>query len=452
MLNKKIGVVSLGCPKNLVDSEIMLGLLKKEDYEITNDKEEADILLVNTCGFIESAKQESISTILEMAQCKEHNCKLLIVTGCMAERYKDEIIKQIPEVDAVLGTGNYSEIAEVIEKAFQARENNGEKPVLFGKLSEIDYLKGERLVSSNKGFAYLKIAEGCDNCCTYSIIPSLRGPYRSRRIEDILEEASRLAQSGYKEMILVAQDTTRFGVDLYGEKKLVELLRGLSKIEGLQWLRLLYCYPEEIDAPLIEEIASNPKVCNYLDIPIQHASDKVLKVMGRRGSSKDVRDLLVKLKQKIPDIVIRTSLIVGFPGETEEDFEELRKFVEEFRFDRLGVFTYSQEEDTPAAKLKPQIKKSEKNKRQKVIMELQKGMIKENNEKRLHQTYTVLVEGVADDGIFYYGRSYAEAPDIDGLIYFTSPEPLNTGDFVYVRVLNVDEYDLIGEVTNESTK
>ena len=333
-MNKRIGVISLGCPKNLVDSEIMLGLLKGAQYEIVNDKENADVLIVNTCGFIESAQQESINTILEMAKEKEKGCEVLIVTGCMAERYREKILDLIPEVDAVLGTGNYKDIAEVINKAY-----NGEKTVLYGKLDETDYLDEERVTSTQKHTTYLKIAEGCDNYCTYCIIPSLRGKYRSRKMESLIKEANILANNGTKELILVAQDTTRYGVDLYGEKKLPELIREISRIDGIEWIRLLYCYPEEITDELIDEIANNKKVCKYIDIPIQHASDNILKTMGRRGTAEQTRDILNKLKERVPEIAIRTSLIVGFPGETEQDFEELKEFVEQFEFDRLGVFT-----------------------------------------------------------------------------------------------------------------
>lgn len=446
-LKKKVGVVSLGCPKNLVDSEIMLGILNRGEYEITNDSDKADILIVNTCGFIESAKQESINTILEMAGYKKKKCQLLIVTGCLAERYKEQIIEQIPEVDAVVGTGNYAEISDVITRAYA-----GEKQVLYGKLSEVGYLENKRLVSSQKGYAYLKIAEGCNNCCTYCIIPSLRGPYRSRRIEDILEEAEDLAGMGTRELILVAQDTTRYGTDIYKSRILVELIRKLSEIRGIEWIRLLYCYPEEIDDTLIEEIAVNGKVCKYIDIPIQHASDGILKAMGRRGSGEEVKTLLRKLRDRIPGIIIRTSLIVGFPGEKEEDFKILYDFVSEFMFDRLGVFIYSKEEDTKAAKMKPQISKRVKEKRFDSIMKLQRKIVEEKNTRRLNGEYKTLVEGVAEDGIFYYGRTYAEAPEIDGLVYFTSPEPLNTGDFVKIKILNQEDYDLIGEVTNESSE
>lgn len=440
-MNKKIGIVSLGCPKNLVDSEIMLGMLKHADYEIVNHKENADILIVNTCGFIESAQQESINTILEMAEEKKRSCEVLIVTGCMAERYREKILDLIPEVDAVLGTGNYKEIAEVINRAYQ-----GEKVVSYGKLNETDYLDEERIISSSGHSVYLKISEGCDNRCTYCIIPYLRGAYRSRKIEALVKEAKALAENGAKELILVAQDTTRYGIDIYGRKMLPELIRELSKLEGIEWIRLLYCYPEEIDDELIEEVSSNPKVCKYMDIPVQHASDRILKLMGRRGTIAEIRNALTGLRKKVEGISIRTSLIVGFPGETEEDFQQLADFVQEFRFDRLGVFTYSKEEGTPAARMKGQIRKNIKVKRQKTILELQNSISKEINAKKIGKVYKAIVDGIADDGIFYYGRTYAEAPEIDGTVYFTSPEPLETGCFVETRILNSEDYDLIGEV------
>ncbi len=446
-MNKKIGIVSLGCPKNLVDSEIMLGLLSNADYEIVNNKENAHILIVNTCGFIESAKQESINTILEMAEEKKRKCEILIVTGCMAERYKDKILDQIPEVDAVLGTGNYKEIADVINLAYK-----GEKTVSYGKLEDIDYLDEKRLISSGKQSVYLKISEGCDNRCTYCIIPYLRGKYRSRNIESLIKEAEFLAKNGAKEIILVAQDTTRYGIDLYEKKMLPELIQKISKISGIEWIRLLYCYPEEIDDDLIKEIASNPKVCKYLDIPIQHASDRILKLMGRRGKISQIRTALNKLRESVNDIVIRTTMIVGFPDETEEDFEQLISFVEEFKFDRLGVFTYSKEEGTSAAKMKNQISKRIKQQRQKKVLELQNAISKDININRTGKVYKAIVDGIADDGIFYYGRTYAEAPEIDGLVYFTSSEPLTLGNFVDIKILNAEEYDLIGEVINEFTK
>ena len=440
-MKKKIGIVSLGCPKNLVDSEIMLGILKKEDYEITNNEAEAHIIIVNTCGFIESAKQESINSILEMAQYKNNSCEILIVTGCLAERYKEKIFDQIPEVDAVVGTGNFGEIAKVIENAY-----NGTKILLYGKLNEVSYLENERLITSNKGYAYLKIAEGCDNCCTYCIIPSLRGTYRSRKMEDITKEAVALSKNGAKELILVAQDVTRYGLDLYKKRALVELIEQLSKVEGIEWIRLLYCYPEEIDEALIQEFVRNDKLCKYIDIPIQHASDQILKLMGRRGTAKEVDLILTNLRKAVPGIVIRTSFIVGFPGESEEDFNLLAAFIKKNKFDRLGVFTYSKEEDTAAAKFKLQINKKLKEKRYKELMLIQKEIIEKKNKARLNKTYKTLIEGVSEDGIFYLGRTYGEAPEIDNLIYVTSLEPLEMGEFVEVKILNTDEYDLIGEV------
>ncbi|HHW00064.1 MAG TPA: 30S ribosomal protein S12 methylthiotransferase RimO [Clostridiaceae bacterium] len=445
-MGKKVGVVSLGCPKNLVDSEIMLGMLKEKGYEFTSDKDEAEVLIVNTCGFIESAQQESVNTILEMAECKKNNCKLLLVTGCLAERYREQITSEIPEVDAVIGTGSFDKIIEVIENSLPE-----EKTVLCGDLCGVDYLEKNRFLSNRNGFTYLKIAEGCDNCCTYCVIPSLRGRYRSRKMENIVSEARKLVDSGIKELVLVAQDTTLYGLDLYGSKKLVDLIQELSKIDGLKWIRLLYCYPEEIDDRLIQEIKNNSKVCKYLDIPIQHISDKILKSMGRRGNSREIRNLIVRLKSEIPEIIIRTTFIVGFPGEDENDFEMLRNFVKEAEFDRLGVFTYSMEEGTPAFNMDKQVDDNIKNERYNEIMEIQYNITREKNRSRVGQTYDAIVQGVADDGIFYYGRTYAEAPEIDGVVYFTSSEPLEMGEFYKVEILSEDEYDLIGEVKYEST-
>ncbi|GAE89210.1 30S ribosomal protein S12 methylthiotransferase RimO [Acetivibrio straminisolvens] len=449
-MKKKVGIISLGCPKNLVDSEIMLGLLKKSDFEITSDSDKANIIIINTCGFIESAKEESINTILEMASYKNKNCEMLIVAGCLAQRYKDEIIKEIPEVDAVVGVSGYDEIAKVIDRFYS--KNNKEKAVFHKDTLSVEYLNNERMLSTNGGYAYLKISEGCDNCCTYCAIPSIRGPHRSRKIEDIVLEARSLAEKGVKEVILVAQDVTVYGKDLYGQKKIVELLRQISSIQGIEWIRLLYSYPEEISEELIKEIAHNEKIVKYLDIPIQHISDKILKLMGRRSTGDGVRNILDKLRAEIPGIVIRTSLIVGFPGEDDKDFKALYDFVRKYEFDRLGVFTYSREEGTPAYDLKPQIKKSVKESRRSDIMQLQKEIVQRKNENRLDKVYKTLVEGVSEDGIFYYGRTYAEAPDIDGSVYFTSAEPLRFGEFVDVKILNVDDYDLIGEVINESSK
>lgn len=445
-MNKKIGLISLGCPKNLVDSELMLGTLKGCGYEIVTNSEEAQIIIVNTCGFIESAKQESINTIIEMAAFKERTCELLIITGCLAQRYRQLIQDEIPEVDAILGTGSYSEIASVITKAYE-----GNHPALYGELEGTGYLEGDRVLSTGKGYAYLKIAEGCDNCCTYCVIPSLRGRFRSRKKEEILQEATKLAASGVKELILVAQDTTRYGIDIYQKKQLVELLQMLSKLDGIEWLRLLYCYPEEIDEPLIREIVLNNKICKYLDIPIQHTSDSVLKRMGRRGNSSDMNKLLDELRRRIPGLVLRTSLIVGFPGETEEDYNILGAFVAKYRFDRLGVFMYSKEDGTPAAQMQHQLPTKTKKLRYGKLMKLQRQISTEMNSDRLGKTYKVLVEGIAEDGLFYFGRSYAEAPDIDGLIYFTSREPLVMGQMVQVEILNSGQYDITGEVKYEST-
>ncbi len=451
-MNKKIGIVSLGCPKNLVDSEIMLGTLKKKDYEVTSDEKNADIIIVNTCGFIESATEESINAILEMVRHKMHKCKLLIVTGCLAQRYKEQILKEIPEVDAVVGTGGYGQMAEIIEKLYESKDIQKEQRLFFDYRNDVEYLNQDRLLSSKKGYGYLKIAEGCDNCCTYCVIPSLRGSYKSRPMEDVIKDARYLAKEGVKEVILVAQDTTRYGEDIYNEKRLANLIREISRIDGIEWIRLLYCYPEEIDENLINEMASNPKIVKYIDMPIQHASDKILSAMGRRGTLEKLEMLLAKIKNRIPDLVIRTTLIVGFPGEDDKDFRILYGFVKKHQFDRLGVFPYSKEEGTVAYDMKPQIKRSVKESRLSDIMQLQKEIVVDKNNARLNKTYTVLVEGVAEDGLFYTGRSYAEAPEIDGLIYFTSKDPVDFGSFVEVNILNVDDYDLIGEVVNESSK
>ena len=445
-MNKKIGMVSLGCPKNLVDSELMLGKLRSEGFEIVNDADEADVIIINTCGFIESAKQESINTILEMAALKERNCELLVVAGCMAERYRREILDEIPEVDVILGTGSYHEIADAIKEAY-----SGKRVSRHQELADVSYLDGERIVTTGKGYAYLKIAEGCDNRCTYCIIPALRGPYRSRKMESIIEEARRLAATGIKELIVTAQDTTRYGLDLYGRKMLPELVRNLSSIETVEWIRLLYCYPEEMDMALLKEIASNNKVCKYIDIPIQHASQAVLRKMGRRGSISEICRLIDTIREEIPDAVIRTTVITGFPGETEEDFETLAEFIEKYRFDRLGTFMYSKEEGTAAYSMPDQVPPKVKTSRYNRLMKMQKRISAELNRQRLGKVYKVLVEGVADDGIFYYGRSYAEAPEIDGLIYFTSEEPLEMNQFVNVRILDTGEYDLTGEAQHESS-
>lgn len=441
----KIGVVSLGCPKNLVDTESMLGILQQtSDYGITPNAQDADVIIVNTCAFIDKAIEESINAILEMSQYKNQNCRLLIVAGCMAERYKDKIFDEIPEVDAVVGTNNFERISEVIVQAFQ-----GEKPILTGGFDNL-YESPARRLSTLNGYAYIKIAEGCDNRCTYCVIPLLRGSYRSRKIEHIIQEARQITKEyKVKEIILVAQDTTNYGTDIYGKSMLVELIKNLSAIDDIKWIRLLYCYPEKITPELIDEIKNNPKVCKYLDIPLQHISDHILKTMGRRSTEEQIKTLLKKLKNEIPDVVVRTSIIVGFPGETENDFEQLCEFLSNEKLYRAGVFTYSKQESTPASRMKNQVPERIKLQRYDKIMTIQKSIIKEINMQRMGKIYQVLVEGVAEDGIFYYGRSYAEAPDVDGLIYFTSKDPLESGEFVNVKILNIDDYDLIGEVVNE---
>lgn len=443
----KVGCISLGCPKNLVDSEIMLGMLNRENYQITTELSEADAIIVNTCAFINDAKEEAIDAILNASLYKKTgNLKALIVTGCMAQRYKDEIIKEIPEVDAVVGTGNIPEIQKVIDEHITGESK---KHVFVNDPKDVDYLDNLRMLSRTGPSQYLKIAEGCSNHCTYCIIPYLRGPFRSRTMESIVMEAERLVNAGAKELILIAQDVTRYGEDRYGEYRITELIRKLSEIDGLKWIRLLYCYPERITDELIDEFRNNPKLLKYLDIPVQHASDRILKSMGRKTGRQELIQLIGRLRSEIPDIILRTTLITGFPGETEEDFRILKDFVMEYPFDRLGVFAYSREEGTPAAKMKNQVKESVKQKRREEIMLLQQKVAGVLAEKRIGKVYEVLVEGVAEDGIFYFGRSYGEAPEIDPVIYFTSPEPLETGSFVYVRVLTTDDADLVGEVVSE---
>ena len=443
MNNKpKVSLISLGCPKNLIDSEIAMGLLAENGYLCEPNIDNADVIIVNTCAFIESAKQEAIVNILEACEYKNNHCKAVIVMGCLAERYKEEIIDQIPEVDAIVGTCNIKHIVDTINNILNNKNQNN---VLYG-FDDTEYIEGIMLTNEGIPYSYLRIAEGCSNFCTYCIIPKLRGPYRSRSIENIKNEAIELAQKGCKELILVAQDVTMYGTDIYGEKRLVQLIQELSTIEDVFWIRLLYCYPDEFDDNLINEIANNNKVLNYVDLPIQHISDKVLKSMGRRGSSKQIKELLEKLRKNVPDVSIRTSLITGFPGESEDDFNELLEFVKEIKFDRLGVFSYSKEEDTPAYKLKNQINMSVKEKRRELIMLAQQEISIELNQKKVGNIYKTIVEGVAEDGIFYYGRTYAEAPEIDSLLYFTSEEPLAIGDFVDVKILNIDGYDLVGAV------
>ena len=434
--------ISLGCDKNLVDSEVMLGLLDKKGYQIVDSEEDADIIVVNTCCFIHDAKEESIQTILEMAEYKkEGKLKALIVTGCLAQRYQQEIIDEIPEVDAVLGTTSYDHIVEAVEEALA-----GNGHVVLEDVDALPDVKEKRLVTTGGHYAYMKIAEGCDKHCTYCIIPKLRGNYRSVPMEKLLAEAKDLADQGVKELILVAQETTVYGKDLYGEKSLHKLLRELCKISGIQWIRILYCYPEEIYDELIQTIKEEKKVCHYLDLPIQHASDAVLKRMGRRTSKAQLVEIIEKLRKEIPDISLRTTLITGFPGETQEQHEELKDFVDEMEFDRLGVFTYSPEEDTPAATMTEQIPEEVKEDRQAELMELQQEIAFDLAEDMVGREVLVMIEGKVADENAYVGRTYKDAPNVDGLIFINTDEELMSGDFARVRVTGALEYDLIGDL------
>ncbi|MCI8822463.1 MAG: 30S ribosomal protein S12 methylthiotransferase RimO [Lachnospiraceae bacterium] len=445
---KKILFVSLGCDKNLVDSEVMLGLLAEKGYTFTDDEAEADIIIVNTCCFIGDAKEESVNTLLAMAEYKKAGrLKALIVTGCLAERYRQEITEEIPEVDAVLGTAGYDHIAEVVEQAL-----SGEQKLLWGDIDRLVLTDAKRILTTGGHYAHLKIAEGCDKHCTYCIIPRLRGSYRSVPMERLLKEAEELAAQGVKELILVAQETTMYGTDLYGEKRLHILLRELCRIGGIRWIRLQYCYPEEIYEGLIQTIREEPKICHYLDLPIQHASDRILRRMGRRTSQKDLRRILTGLREAIPDICLRTTLISGFPGETEEDHEELLKFVDEMEFDRLGVFAYSAEEDTPAASMEDQIPDEIKEARRDEIMELQQEISFEKAETMIGRELWCMVEGKVADECAYVARTYMDAPDVDGYLFIQTAAELMSGDFVHVRVTGAEEYDLIGEIADEFTK
>ncbi len=435
--------VSLGCDKNLVDSENMLGILHGNGYRITNEENNAEIIIVNTCCFIHDAKEESIQTILEMSEYKKAgSCKALIVTGCLAERYKEEILKEIPEVDALLGTSSFDEILQVVEKITE-----GGQQAVFEGLDRLPRISGKRMLTSGSYSAYLKIAEGCDKHCTYCIIPQVRGNFRSVPMEDLLKEAGYLAKQGVKELILVAQETTLYGKDLTGKKELPQLLTELCKVEGIEWIRILYCYPEEITDELIETMKSQPKICRYLDIPIQHASDRILKLMGRRTNKADLIEIITKLRNSMPDIVLRTTLITGFPTETQEEHEELLEFVREMKFERLGVFTYSKEDNTPAAKLKPQILAKVKKQRQKEIMKLQQEIVFERGASLEGNRYEVLVEGrITDEENVYIGRTYMDAPNVDGFIFINSGQELISGDVVRAVVTGVKGYDLLGEI------
>lgn len=444
----KILFISLGCDKNLVDSEVMIGLLNQQGYQMTDEEEEADIIVINTCCFINDAKEESIQTILEMAQYrKEGKCKALIVTGCLAQRYQQEILDEIPEVDAVLGTTTYDEIVATVNSVLE-----GQKVLKCYDLDRMPQTDTKRIVTTGGHFAHLKIAEGCNKHCTYCIIPKIRGNYRSVPMERLLKEAQELADQGVKELILVAQETTLYGIDLYGEKSLHKLLRELCKIKGIRWIRILYCYPEEIYEELIQTIKEEKKICHYLDLPIQHASDRILKRMGRRTTKQDLMDTIERLREEIPDIVLRTTLITGFPGETEEDHEELMKFVDEMEFERLGVFTYSAEENTPAAEFTDQVDEETKLDRQAELMELQQEIAFACAEDMIGKTVLAMIEGKVADENAYVARTYADAPNIDGYLFVNTGETLMTGDFVRVKITGALEYDLIGEIADECTE
>ena len=438
----KILFISLGCDKNLADSEEMLGLLTAGGHEITDDETQADAIVINTCCFIKDAKEESVETILEMAEYKKTgSCHALIVTGCMAQRYQKEIIEEVPEVDAVLGTTSYGDIVKALEEAVAGNH--------FEEFRDIDYLPdtgSKRVLTTGGHFGYLKIAEGCDKHCTYCIIPKLRGKFRSVPMERLIAQAEDMAEQGVKELILVAQETTMYGTDLYGEKRLPQLLRALCKISGLRWIRILYCYPEEITDELIQVIKEEPKICHYLDLPIQHASDGILKRMGRRTSRAQLIETIEKLRREIPDIALRTTLITGFPGETQEQHEELMDFVDQMEFDRLGVFTYSPEEDTPAASMPDQIPEEVKEERQAELMELQQDIVFDQAEDRIGEELLVMIEGKVADENAYVGRTYRDAPNVDGLIFVNTSEELMSGDFAKVKVTGSADYDLIGEL------
>ena len=445
----KVFFVSLGCDKNLADSEQMLGILTRNGHEIVGSEEEADAIIVNTCCFIKDARDESVQTILEMAEYRKNGpCRAFIVTGCMAQRYQQEILDEIPEVDAVLGTSSYDAILEAIAAA-----GNRKRYSLF---RDIDHLVSDpaegRVLTTGGHFGYLKIAEGCDKHCTYCIIPKLRGSYRSVPMERLVRQAQDMADRGVRELILVAQETTVYGTDLYGRKCLAELLRKLCRINGIRWIRILYCYPEEIDDDLIAVMREEKKICHYLDLPIQHASDRILKRMGRRTSRADLTEIVSRLRREIPDIILRTSLITGFPGETEEDHQILMDFVDEMEFDRLGVFTYSQEDDTPAASMPDQIPEETKLARQEEIMLLQQEISAEKGEQKIGQEMLVMIEGKVSGENAYIGRTYGDAPKVDGYIFVQTGELLMTGDFVRVTVTGALEYDLIGEITDESAE
>lgn len=442
-MNYKIGMISLGCPKNQVDAEHMLALMDAEGWEIVDYVDGCDAVIVNTCGFIDDAKKEAIENILDMVELKKEGViSKIIVTGCLAQRYKDEIVKEIPEVDAVIGIGANGDIIKTVEEVMSGVDTIENYP----PQCELP-LEGQRILTTPHYWAYLKIGEGCSNRCTYCTIPSIRGNMRSRSMENVIDEAKQLAESGVKELILIAQDTTSYGLDLYGELKLPELLNGLCKIDSIEWIRLLYCYPDRITDELIETMKNQEKVVNYIDLPLQHADDKILKAMNRRGDQALIRNVISKLREEIPDVVIRTTFIVGFPGEGEEEFETLAEFVNEIEFDRLGVFTFSPQEGTPAFDMEDQVDEDIKTRRGEVIMQDQYSIMEEKNNEKIGKTYKVVVEDYDGYSDSYTGRTYMDAPEIDGLVKFTSHKDLDIGDFVDVEIFDVEDYDLIGEVT-----
>ena len=441
----KVGMVSLGCDKNRVDSELILGSINKF-YEITNNPKDAEIIIINTCGFIESAKQESIDTILEMAEYKKtHKCKMIIATGCLTQRYGDELLELIPEIDILMGVNDYMKLHKLIVDFIKT-----EQRVSSTTYKDEGVNEGERILTTNSHTAYLRIAEGCNNFCTYCIIPKIRGKFRSRSKESILAEANSLVNQGVKEIILIAQDLTNYGEDLYGKNQLHVLVNELSEIEGLEWIRLLYCYPEEITDELIEVIANNPKVMKYLDLPIQHISNNILKMMARKTNKETIIGKIDLLRKKVPGIALRTSLIVGFPGETEEDFNELCSFLKDYKLDNVGVFTYSQEEGTAAAKLPNQIDEDVKIKRKETLMNIQRGIVRDLNKLKIGNIYDTIIDG--STGEYYIGRNYEMSPEIDGLVYVTKKKTLKKGDIIKVKITNVMEYDLVGDVWDESSK
>lgn len=448
---KKVLFISLGCDKNLVDSEKMLGLLNESGYVIVEEEAEADAIVVNTCCFIHDAKEESIETILEMAAWKQNgNLKALVVTGCLAQRYQDEIEEAIPEVDAVIGTTGYTEIVKVLDQLLDQENQTDKGSALVTCCPSIDLLPAslsdKRVVTTGGYTAYLKIAEGCNKRCTYCVIPYIRGRYRSFPMEDLLDEAERLAQSGVKELILIAQETTVYGTDIYGRKALPELLRKLCRIEGITWIRVLYCYPEEITDELIQVMKEEEKICHYLDIPIQHSEDSILRKMGRRTNREELISLVEKLRREIPDIILRTTLITGFPGETEEDFNQMLDFVDEMEFDRLGVFPYSPEEGTKAAEMENQVPEEIKEQRRDAIMELQQEISAQAAADRVGEEMPVLIEGYLYEEDIYIGRTYMDAPKVDGNVFVRSEEEMISGDIVRVLITGANEYDLMGDV------